>query len=216
MTPNRIAQWLPLLVLAGCGRDAAHGAEPIPLHARQLALSPAALEFTDIRAVALDSRGNLLVGDLGGQVTELAPDGALRRRIGRKGSGPGEFDAVDGVQVLPGDSLFVYDGSLERVTVFPPGSDRPARTVTLGTSAYVFPYWVAPAGNGGRLFAAARSAFGDTGAGGGAPPHHGALRLLPPGGTPLRDLLLAVGRVGSVVFPRGVGGGRGDPVGRPR
>jgi hypothetical protein len=216
MTPNRLPQWLPLLVLAACAPDASRGAELVPLRARQLSLSPAALEFTEIRGLALDSRGNLLVGDLGGQVMELAPDGALRRRIGRKGSGPGEFDAVDAVHVLPGDSLFVFDGSLERVTVFAPGSDRPVRTVPLGTSGYVFPYWVAPAGTDGALFSAGRRAFGDTGGAGSAPQQHESVRLLRPDGSLLRDSLLAVEQMETLVFHGEMEGAGFNPFGRRR
>jgi hypothetical protein len=216
MTPKRLAHWLPLLVLAACGRDASRGAELVPLRARQLSLSPAALEFTDVRGLALDSRGNLLVGDLGGQVMELAPDGALRRRIGRKGSGPGEFDAVDAVHVLPGDSLFVFDASLERVTVFAPGADRPTRTVTLGTSSYVFPYWVAPAGTAGALFAAGRTAFGDTGGPGSASQQHESVRLLRPDGSLLRDSLLSVEQIEMLEFHGEMEGAGVNPFGRRR
>jgi hypothetical protein len=53
------------------------------------------------------------------------------RRIGQRGEGPGEFGNVSGVQVLPGDSLQVYDVQLDRMTVFLPGSDSVAYTVNL-------------------------------------------------------------------------------------
>ena len=38
--------------------------------------------------------------------------------IGRRGQGPGEFMFIRNVQVVPGDSLMVFDGQLKRVTVF--------------------------------------------------------------------------------------------------
>lgn len=37
--------------------------------------------------------------------------------VGRRGEGPGEFMFIRNVQVLPGDSLMVFDGQLKRVTV---------------------------------------------------------------------------------------------------
>jgi hypothetical protein len=64
-------------------------------------------------------------------VTVLAPDGKVLRKIGRPGSGPGEFRAVRDVQVLPGDSLLVYDPELARVSVFAADSSRPAYVVNL-------------------------------------------------------------------------------------
>lgn len=38
--------------------------------------------------------------------------------IGQRGEGPGEFMFVRTVQVLPGDSLMVFDAQLKRITVF--------------------------------------------------------------------------------------------------
>lgn len=42
------------------------------------------------------------------------------RTVGRKGSGPGEFRSIVALRHCAGDSLFVYDGSIFRLSVFSP------------------------------------------------------------------------------------------------
>lgn len=130
---------------AACGSDAAPssrtaGAE-LPSAAERakarLALvevfrTDESLPLTLVRGVDVDARGQVYVGDWGNPaVTVLGPDGRVVRRIGRSGEGPGEFANVSGVQVLPGDSLQVYDVQMDRMTVFLPGSDSVAYTVGL-------------------------------------------------------------------------------------
>jgi hypothetical protein len=203
-----------LLILAGC-RRAAPGHE-VPLYAlRQLAISPPALELTDVRSLALGSHGQVLVGDLGGQVLELGPDAALRRRLGGRGRGPGEFDAVDQVQLLAGDSVLVFDGSLARVSIFPPASERVARSVDLSSGSYLFPYWVAASGRGGTLWAAYRAAFGDVGPGSDAP-HRELLRLLSPDGRVLRDSVQVFAEMETLQLRGEVEGVAVNPFGRRR
>jgi hypothetical protein len=43
------------------------------------------------------------------RVVVVDTSGALRRSIGRRGQGPGEFQSVAGVFSLPGDSLMIFD-----------------------------------------------------------------------------------------------------------
>ena len=78
-------------------------------------------------AVAVDSHGRVFLRDgLVKGVLVLTPDLRHERTIGREGEGPGEFVHVASVQLLPGDTLVVYDSRLLRVTVYPPASDEPA------------------------------------------------------------------------------------------
>lgn len=78
-------------------------------------------------AVAVDSDGRVFLRDgLTKGVLVLTPDLRYERTIGREGEGPGEFMHVAGVQLLPGDTLIVYDSQLLRVTIYPPASDEPA------------------------------------------------------------------------------------------
>jgi 6-bladed beta-propeller len=89
--------------------------------------------FTEITGLDVDSRGHIYVADwYAGRVAVLDSTGALVRTIGRKGLGPGEFRGMRGVQVLSGDSLLVYDPGAARLSIFPPGSAAPARTLNLG------------------------------------------------------------------------------------
>ncbi|TVP72611.1 MAG: hypothetical protein EA352_12545 [Gemmatimonadales bacterium] len=49
----------------------------------------------------------------------FTPDGTHLRTVGRRGEGPGEFQAVTGIRRLPGDSIFVIDRGT-RWSVFDP------------------------------------------------------------------------------------------------
>jgi len=92
--------------------------------------------------LATDSRGNVFVVD-GGEAAIIAlnPDLTHNRLIGREGEGPGEFGRSVQVQILPGDSILVWDSQLQRITVFPPESDEPAYVQPLGTQDRGFNVW---------------------------------------------------------------------------
>lgn len=102
---------------------------------RQVAVSSPEASLTSAPHLDVDSRGRIYVSDTyQNRVSILNPDGSLRGSVGRRGSGPGEFQSVQTVQVLPGDSLLVYDPELARVSVFAPDSARAAYTVNLASS----------------------------------------------------------------------------------
>ena len=71
-----------------------------------------ATRMTDGRIVAVDADGEQLV--------VLDSTGALLAHIGRPGAGPGEFDNPSWVGRCHGDSLFVWDASHARISVFDP------------------------------------------------------------------------------------------------
>jgi hypothetical protein len=76
------------------------------------------VRFSSAASVTRTRDGLIVVADrLGARVTFLAPDGAIRRVVGREGSGPGEFRAPMAVLPCSADSLFVFDYLLRRVTV---------------------------------------------------------------------------------------------------
>ncbi len=80
-----------------------------------------------VRDVGVDSRGRVYLIDSGEHgVMVLTPDLTLDRTIGREGEGPGEFLYPSRIQLLPGDSLMVWDSRLQRSTVYAAGSDEPA------------------------------------------------------------------------------------------
>jgi hypothetical protein len=102
---------------------------------REVARSREDTLFTQIAGMDVDSRGRVYAGDwMMARVAVLDSSGALVRTIGRKGLGPGEFRGINGVQVLPGDSLLVHDPSAGRLSVFAPDSGRAAYVTTLASA----------------------------------------------------------------------------------
>ena len=79
------------------------------------------------RIVALDAEANHL--------KVLRPDGTLIDTLGRRGQGPGEFQRPTNIAVARGDSVYVFDTQINRLTAFaPPPSPKQSRSMTI-TSA---------------------------------------------------------------------------------
>ncbi len=73
------------------------------------------------RDMAVDSRGRLYVADSGWDGLLVFSDtGVPEGVIGRAGKGPGEFERVSAVHIDAHDSVYVWDGSLDRITIFSP------------------------------------------------------------------------------------------------
>lgn len=117
------------------------------------------LFLTSISDVEVDSRGRVfLVDRLEGGITVLTPELGLLATVGREGEGPGEFESRQ-VQILPGDTLLVYDFSLGRITLFDPDnldvvSTMPHPNLEQGT---VNTLWKLP--GQGRFFALDRPPY---------------------------------------------------------
>jgi hypothetical protein len=131
------------LLLAGCSRgeaaeDPTLASETATCSVQKVAQSPPEAELSNVFGLDVDSRGRIYAISSPG-VAVLAPDGRLLRRLGRAGSGPGEFRSLIDVQVLPGDSVLTYDRELSRVTVFAPDSGAAAYSVSLLASAGLAP-----------------------------------------------------------------------------
>lgn len=129
-----------LLTLCGGGCARAQGstaalpdaeqrrASAVPV--REVARSHVDTLFQQVTGLDVDSRGRVYVGDwFAARVAVLDSAGGLIGTMGRKGLGPGEFRSIRGVQVLPGDSLLVWDPNAARASVFAPGQARPAYVV---------------------------------------------------------------------------------------
>lgn len=87
-----------------------------------------------VQGLAIDGDQNVYVGDLmNTTVHRYTEDGTYDRAFGRKGQGPGEFRGVTGIQIGPGDSLYVHDRQARRVTVFPTNSSGEPRTIRFPT-----------------------------------------------------------------------------------
>lgn len=86
----------------------------------ELRIAPGANDttlFTEVYEFDVDRRGRFWVFDLPTRSMFLfGADGVLERRIGRRGSGPGEFASNGGMTVLPDGRLALWDSQNARVT----------------------------------------------------------------------------------------------------
>ncbi|MGH7502719.1 MAG: hypothetical protein ACREL7_13310 [Longimicrobiales bacterium] len=88
-------------------------------------------EFSTVIDAALLPDGVLVVADLGSnELRFFAPGPRHIRTVGRTGRGPMEFMALRSVEVV-GDSLYVFDASLDRLSVLTLAGD-PIRTAGFG------------------------------------------------------------------------------------
>jgi hypothetical protein len=181
-----------LLAALACGSERAEDADAAraqTLAAIPVLRSAADVDFSQITGLDVDERGQIIVGDAMNEVVVLGPDGRSIRRFGRGGDGPGEFQAVSTVYLLPGDSLYVYDGYAQRATVYAPHSDRVAYTIRLPQPDFSFATNVEPRPDG-YLLAHFRRINGDVpGAG---QQRHDVVRTLNADGSIRRDSVLLV------------------------
>ncbi|HLS48320.1 MAG TPA: hypothetical protein VK012_07350 [Gemmatimonadales bacterium] len=88
-------------------------------------------DLTEVAGGYLTPAGEIVVAE--GSAREIriyAPDGSLRRTLGRQGTGPGEYSALTSVW-RQGDSTAVFDMSARRLTVAPNDGSMP-RVIPLG------------------------------------------------------------------------------------
>jgi hypothetical protein len=180
------------LFLCACGASEPPGDvnAPAEFSLREESASSSAADFTLIQDLDVDSRGFVYVAGGEHEVTVLDPTGRVVRTVGREGAGPGEFRGVWTLQVLPGDSLMVFDANLARLTVFRPHSGEVAYVTYLREQFPLFPYWARRAGKEGALLAAYRRVYGDDSGRDGRTAHVDVLRLLAPDGSLRTDSAL--------------------------
>ena len=93
-------------------------------------------QFTRVARAARLQDGSVAVLDAGpNAIRVFGPDGRFVAQQGGRGGGPGEYQSPQGLFVLPGDSLLVFDARQSRITVLaPPSGDSAglsrARVVT--------------------------------------------------------------------------------------
>lgn len=173
--PRLTVGLLATAALAGCADDSPHGegtgdasgatgARPWATaeswwEVTLEAVSDPDLYLTSIADVDVDSRGRVFLVDRPqGGITVLTPELESFTMVGREGEGPGEFEFRE-VQILPGDTLLVYDFGLGRITLFDPESfevitTRPLPNIERGI---VTNLWKLP--GQGRFFALDRPPF---------------------------------------------------------
>jgi hypothetical protein len=88
-------------------------------------LDGAETAFGRINVIAPAPDGRIAVGQPASlDVWIFSPEGERLDVVGRQGEGPGEFRMIS-MTGWRGDTLWVADGSLNRVTLFPPGGRAP-------------------------------------------------------------------------------------------
>ena len=69
----------------------------------------------------VDSSGNIYVADnVSSRIAVVDPRGRFLRDIGRGGQGPGEFESISALRVLPDGRIAVYDRTHRRLSFFDP------------------------------------------------------------------------------------------------
>ena len=87
------------------------------------------LSFYDPNDIVQDSAGNIYVLDSGNiRIQKLNSDGKFIKTIGRKGQGPGEFQAPESMDIDKQDNLFVFDFLRRRIEVFS-SEGKPLNTI---------------------------------------------------------------------------------------
>lgn len=104
--------------------------------------SSSELLLSKVDDIVVDSRGEVYVYDRDAGLLLLSSSGELVRQVGAEGRGPGEYVGISNLQLLPGDSLLVFDWDLNRVTVFPPGSEEAAYSISVRSGSNGMPIWV--------------------------------------------------------------------------
>lgn len=108
--------------------------------------------FTRINSVVIGPDGRILVleaSDL--TIRVFDPQGRFLHRIGRLGSGPGEFRALSGAAFI-GDTLVVFDWNLRRLTYFRPnGEVARTRLTTFSLGQHGSPVRMTALPNGGLV-----------------------------------------------------------------
>ena len=86
-------------------------------------------QLANVAAAVRLSNGDIVVADRGAsELRRYDAEGVFLWSTGREGEGPGEFESLDFLGTMPGDSLVTYDWELLRIQVFDPGG-RLVRTL---------------------------------------------------------------------------------------
>jgi DNA-binding beta-propeller fold protein YncE len=87
------------------------------------------LSFNNPNDIVQDSAGNLYILDTNNnRIQKLNSEGRYIKTIGRKGQGPGEFQAANSMDIDDEDNLFIYDLMSMRIEVLS-SEGKPLRTI---------------------------------------------------------------------------------------
>lgn len=131
--PRATTIWIPaacLLLITACGgtadgrRASVHCADCEiilrPVGQMSDGFEPGALPDEMVYAVRDSSRRVFTISRKKDAVLVYGEDGTFLRRLGKAGAGPGEFRSIRRVLLGPGDSIYVSDWGLGRLTVYAP------------------------------------------------------------------------------------------------
>jgi hypothetical protein len=117
------------LLAVGCGgapEPAEEAVDPISgipnVRAEEIWRSSSERRLSGSMDLVVDSRGRVYLNDRDAGILLLSASGDSLRVIGRKGSGPGEYEDAVWLEVIDGDSLMVFDAPNRRLSVFEPDS----------------------------------------------------------------------------------------------
>ena len=93
--------------------------------------------------VTVDQSGRIFVGDeQDSRIYAFAEHGSLIQAIGRRGRGPGEFERLESILSGPGDTLYVFDSRLERISAYEPDDLGLAYDFGVSGDSLGLPYWL--------------------------------------------------------------------------
>lgn len=90
-----------------------------------LTLPAADCELNAVNGIVLQQNGGIVVANSGNrQLCYFDRNGALVRKTGRRGAGPGEFEVMEDLALYRADSIVVADRMQKRVSVFGPAGEQ--------------------------------------------------------------------------------------------
>ena len=93
--------------------------------------------------VAVDRTGRIFVGDeYDARLHAFTADGSHLRAIGQRGRAPGEFERIESIYAGPGDTLYVFDSDLDRISVYEPSSLTLAYDLAVPRDSRGQPAWL--------------------------------------------------------------------------
>lgn len=187
---------IPLFLLGAgaiaCGDRTPPTAAPLVVYTPvERARSDSSVQLTAAYSMDVDRNGNIYVADRW-TIRVFGPNGGLLRSIGRQGQGPGEFDVLASVGLMPGDSIYAFDAGNSRATIFEPVTWRPAYTVQVGREQRFSPFEVHRVRQGRALLARFDAAYSEGDGRAKNTRRLSVLRLLNADGSLSRDSVLAV------------------------
>jgi hypothetical protein len=97
----------------------------VTLAAPSLTLVTDDCELNAVNGIAMQQNGGIVIANSGNrQLCYFDARGALVKKAGRRGAGPGEFEVMEDVAVYRGDSIVVADRMQHRVSVFGPAGEQ--------------------------------------------------------------------------------------------